>query len=96
MRAGRHGNASAPRAPVIIYSSTDVHPEMADQMKCKGALAEVGNPDVLFAWIVRALDAGFDFKPSPEIERFCMEQRRTGYFVERQLISAKKMRTTNT
>ena len=65
---------SPPRPPVIIYSSTDVQPEMADKMKCKGAVADVGNPDVLFAWIVLALDAGSDFKPSPEIQRFCMEQ----------------------
>jgi hypothetical protein len=42
-------------------------------MKCKGAIAEVDNPDALFAWIIRALDVGF--RPSPEIQKFCTEQR---------------------
>lgn len=58
--------------PVVIYSR-DVEPEMADEMKCKGAIANTENPDVLFAWIVRALDPGF--RPSPEIQKFCAGQK---------------------
>jgi hypothetical protein len=82
-RCGRDGKAIAecvlegvetlsPRPPVVIYSF-NVRPEMADQMKCKGAVADAESPDILFAWIVRALDARF--KPSPEIQKFCTEQK---------------------
>jgi hypothetical protein len=62
------------RPPVVIYS-VDVQPEMADQMKCKGAMASAESPDVLFAWIVRALDSGFAFEPSPQVKKFCTEQK---------------------
>jgi hypothetical protein len=51
------------RSPVIVFSA-GVTAEMSDTMKCKGAIAETDTPDVLFAWIVRALDAGPNFRPS--------------------------------
>jgi len=85
-RCGRDGRAIAEcvveavkalssRPPVIVYSS-QVEPAMADRMKCKGVMAETEGPDVLFAWIVRALDAGPNFRPSPEIQRFCADEKK--------------------
>jgi hypothetical protein len=63
------------RSPVVVFSE-GVTAETSDTMKCKGAMAETDTPDVLFAWIVRALDAGPNFRPSREIQRFCADQEK--------------------
>jgi len=63
------------KPPVIIYSM-NVRPEMAAEMKCKGAIADTQEPNILFAWIVRGLAADFAFEPSPQVKKFCTEQKK--------------------
>jgi hypothetical protein len=44
--------------PVLIYSAGTTS-ETADIMKCRGAVTQTDDPDLLLGWIVRALDPEF-------------------------------------
>ena len=64
----------SPQPPVIIYSAGTT-PETADMMRCRGAVTQTDDWELLLGWIILALDQGFikSRSHSPGLAERCKE-----------------------